>query len=205
VPHQANLRIVEAVAKRLRSKGARADLRVADDIVHSGNTSSASIPLALDHMRAQGRLQSGETVLLVGFGAGLSYAAQVVVWTYVAGALFFLLSLAVSLIRPERPTDLVRPRVPFGQEPLPASVAMQPPFDLPAVDVLSEEQVPGQVPVGCAGSGPAGAFAAVGELERLPRPAVGTVDEEGHGRALASLGTHTRQVTRSRTASSALR
>ena len=79
VPHQANLRIVEAVAKRLRAKGARADLRVADDIVHSGNTSSASIPLALDHMRAQGRLRSGETVLLVGFGAGLSYAAQVVV------------------------------------------------------------------------------------------------------------------------------
>jgi 3-oxoacyl-[acyl-carrier-protein] synthase-3 len=79
VPHQANLRIVEAVAKKLRSKGAREDLRVADDIVHSGNTSSASIPLALDHMRAEGRLRSGDTVVLVGFGAGLSYAAQVVV------------------------------------------------------------------------------------------------------------------------------
>jgi 3-oxoacyl-[acyl-carrier-protein] synthase III len=79
VPHQANLRIVEAVAKKLRSKGARADMRVADDIVHSGNTSSASIPLALDHMRADGRLRSGDTVLLVGFGAGLSYAGQVVV------------------------------------------------------------------------------------------------------------------------------
>ncbi len=78
VPHQANLRIVEAVAKRLRAKGARDDLRVADDIVHSGNTSSASIPLALDHMRAGGRVRSGDTVLLVGFGAGLSYAAQVV-------------------------------------------------------------------------------------------------------------------------------
>jgi 3-oxoacyl-[acyl-carrier-protein] synthase-3 len=79
VPHQANLRIVEAVAKRLRAKGARDDMRVADDIVHSGNTSSASIPLALDHMRADGRLRSGDTVLLVGFGAGLSYAGQVVV------------------------------------------------------------------------------------------------------------------------------
>ena len=78
VPHQANLRIVEALAKRLRAKGARDDLRVADDIVHSGNTSSASIPLALDHMRADGRVRSGDTVLLVGFGAGLSYAAQVV-------------------------------------------------------------------------------------------------------------------------------
>ncbi|WP_300008214.1 beta-ketoacyl-ACP synthase III [Pseudonocardia sp.] len=78
VPHQANLRIVEAVAKKLRKHGARDDMRVADDIVHSGNTSSASIPLALDHMRADGRLRSGDTVLLVGFGAGLSYAGQVV-------------------------------------------------------------------------------------------------------------------------------
>ena len=78
VPHQANLRIIEAVAKKLRQKGARPDMRVADDIVHSGNTSSASVPLALDHMRAEGRLRSGDTVLLVGFGAGLSYAAQVV-------------------------------------------------------------------------------------------------------------------------------
>jgi 3-oxoacyl-[acyl-carrier-protein] synthase-3 len=79
VPHQANLRIVEAVAKRLRAKGARAEMRVADDIVHSGNTSSASIPLALDHMRTEGRLRSGQIVVLVGFGAGLSYAAQVVI------------------------------------------------------------------------------------------------------------------------------
>jgi 3-oxoacyl-[acyl-carrier-protein] synthase-3 len=79
VPHQANLRIVEAVAKRLRQAGARDDMVVADDIVHSGNTSSASIPLALDHMRAAGRVRSGDTVLLVGFGAGLSYAGQVVV------------------------------------------------------------------------------------------------------------------------------
>jgi 3-oxoacyl-[acyl-carrier-protein] synthase-3 len=78
VPHQANLRIVDAVAKRLRSKGAREDMVVADDIKHSGNTSSASIPLAMDHMRADGRLRSGDTALLVGFGAGLSYAAQVV-------------------------------------------------------------------------------------------------------------------------------
>jgi len=80
VPHQANLRIIEAVAKRLRAKGARDDMRVADDIVYSGNTSSASIPMALDHMRADGRVRSGDIVLLVGFGAGLSYAGQVVVF-----------------------------------------------------------------------------------------------------------------------------
>jgi 3-oxoacyl-[acyl-carrier-protein] synthase-3 len=79
VPHQANLRIVEAIAKKLRKQGARDDMRVADDIVSSGNTSSASIPLALDHMRADGRARSGDTVLLVGFGAGLSYAGQVIV------------------------------------------------------------------------------------------------------------------------------
>jgi 3-oxoacyl-[acyl-carrier-protein] synthase III len=78
VPHQANLRIIDAVAKKLRTRGAREDMVVADDIKHSGNTSSASIPLALDHMRADGRVRSGDTALLVGFGAGLSYAAQVV-------------------------------------------------------------------------------------------------------------------------------
>jgi 3-oxoacyl-[acyl-carrier-protein] synthase-3 len=66
VPHQANLRIVEAIAKRLRAAGAREDMVVADDIVHSGNTSSASIPLALDHMRSEGRVSSGDLALLVG-------------------------------------------------------------------------------------------------------------------------------------------
>ncbi|ANY10278.1 beta-ketoacyl-ACP synthase III [Pseudonocardia sp. HH130630-07] len=79
IPHQANLRIIEAIAKKLRAKGAREDMVVADDIVHSGNTSSASIPLALDHMRTAGRVRSGDVLLLVGFGAGLSYAGQVVV------------------------------------------------------------------------------------------------------------------------------
>jgi 3-oxoacyl-[acyl-carrier-protein] synthase-3 len=49
---------------------------VADDIRYSGNTSSASIPLALDHMRKAGTAKSGDVVLAVGFGAGLSYAGQ---------------------------------------------------------------------------------------------------------------------------------
>ena len=79
IPHQANLRIVEAIAKKLRKEGAREDMVVADDIVTSGNTSSASIPMAMDHMRAAGRMHSGDVALLVGFGAGLSYAGQVVV------------------------------------------------------------------------------------------------------------------------------
>ena len=79
IPHQANLRIVNAIAKKLRSVGAREDMEVADDIMYSGNTSSASIPMALDHMRAAGRVREGDVLLLVGFGAGLCYAAQVVI------------------------------------------------------------------------------------------------------------------------------
>ncbi|GAB3486012.1 beta-ketoacyl-ACP synthase III [Amycolatopsis cihanbeyliensis] len=79
IPHQANLRIVEAIAKRLRAKGARDDMVVADDIKYSGNTSSASIPMALDHMREAGTARSGDVVLMVGFGAGLSYAGQAIV------------------------------------------------------------------------------------------------------------------------------
>ncbi|MFB9685548.1 beta-ketoacyl-ACP synthase III [Amycolatopsis plumensis] len=76
IPHQANLRIVEAIAKKLRANGARDDMVVADDIRYSGNTSSASIPLALDHMRKAGTAKPGDVVLAVGFGAGLSYAGQ---------------------------------------------------------------------------------------------------------------------------------
>jgi 3-oxoacyl-[acyl-carrier-protein] synthase-3 len=74
IPHQANLRIVEALARKLGIPRER----VADDIVHTGNTSSASVPLALSRMAEQGRLESGTPALLMGFGAGLSYAAQVI-------------------------------------------------------------------------------------------------------------------------------
>ncbi len=74
IPHQANLRIIEAIARRLGIPRER----VADDIVTAGNTSSASIPLALSRMAEQGRLQPGKPALLLGFGAGLSYAAQVI-------------------------------------------------------------------------------------------------------------------------------
>jgi 3-oxoacyl-[acyl-carrier-protein] synthase-3 len=74
VPHQANLRIVEAIARKLGAPQAR----VANDIVHAGNTSSASIPLALSRMIERGEIGSGEAVLLLGFGAGVSYAAQVI-------------------------------------------------------------------------------------------------------------------------------
>jgi 3-oxoacyl-[acyl-carrier-protein] synthase III len=75
VPHQANLRIVEAIARQLRVP----DMIVADDIVESGNTSSASIPLALARMTEKDQLGSGAPVLVLGFGAGLTYAAQVII------------------------------------------------------------------------------------------------------------------------------
>ena len=74
VPHQANLRIVEAIARKLGATNAR----VADDIVEAGNTSAASIPLALARMATRGEVRSGDPVLLLGFGAGLTYAGQVV-------------------------------------------------------------------------------------------------------------------------------
>lgn len=79
VPHQANLRILESLAKALRKKGARDDMVLARDIVTSGNTSAGSIPLALDHLRRDGAVHPGDVAVLVGFGAGLSFAAQAVV------------------------------------------------------------------------------------------------------------------------------
>ncbi|HEY7488799.1 MAG TPA: beta-ketoacyl-ACP synthase III [Streptosporangiaceae bacterium] len=74
VPHQANLRIVESIARRLKATNAV----VADDIVTAGNTSAASIPMALSRMVEGGGLPSGAPALLLGFGAGLTYAAQVI-------------------------------------------------------------------------------------------------------------------------------
>jgi len=74
VPHQANLRIIQAIARTLGAP----DALVATDIVDAGNTSSASIPLALARMAQRGDLPSGAPVLLLGFGAGLTYAGQVV-------------------------------------------------------------------------------------------------------------------------------
>jgi 3-oxoacyl-[acyl-carrier-protein] synthase-3 len=74
VPHQANLRIIDALARRLGAP----DVLVARDIVTSGNTSAATIPLALSRMVERGEIPSGAPVLLLGFGSGLAYAAQVV-------------------------------------------------------------------------------------------------------------------------------
>jgi 3-oxoacyl-[acyl-carrier-protein] synthase-3 len=75
VPHQANLRITESVVSSL---GLPPSVVVARDVVDSGNTSAASVPLALARLVERGEVGSGEPVLLVGFGAGLTAAGQVV-------------------------------------------------------------------------------------------------------------------------------
>ncbi|GAA4920171.1 3-oxoacyl-[acyl-carrier-protein] synthase-3 [Stackebrandtia albiflava] len=74
VAHQANLRIIEGIAKKLDAPNAI----IASDVVESGNTSAASVPLALSKLAESGRIASGDPVLLFGFGGGLTYAGQVI-------------------------------------------------------------------------------------------------------------------------------
>ena len=76
VPHQANERIIDEFVKHL---GLRPDVVVGRDIVHTGNTSAASIPLATSALLDAGDAHSGDLCLQIGFGAGLVYAGQVVV------------------------------------------------------------------------------------------------------------------------------
>ncbi len=76
IPHQANIRIIEAVSKSL-------DLPLSRFVINLdryGNTSAASIPLALDEARRTGRFTRGDTTLLVAFGAGLTYGSALVRW-----------------------------------------------------------------------------------------------------------------------------
>ncbi len=75
VPHQANNRITDALLRGLKFPPT---IAVARDIIMTGNTSAASIPLALDTLMREGGAKSGDLALMVGFGAGLAYAAQVV-------------------------------------------------------------------------------------------------------------------------------
>lgn len=75
VPHQANLRITEAVVKSLKLPSS---VVIARDVVDSGNTSAASVPLALTRLVEEGAVVSGDPVLLLGFGAGLTAAGTVV-------------------------------------------------------------------------------------------------------------------------------
>ncbi|MFI9275115.1 beta-ketoacyl-ACP synthase III [Kitasatospora sp. NPDC052896] len=75
IPHQANMRITDAMIKALKLPES---VPVARDIAETGNTSAASIPLAMERMLESGEAKSGDLALIIGFGAGLVYAAAVV-------------------------------------------------------------------------------------------------------------------------------
>lgn len=75
VPHQANMRITDAMARQLKLPD---HVAVARDIAQQGNSSAASIPLAIERMLESGEARSGDLALVIGFGAGLVYAAQVI-------------------------------------------------------------------------------------------------------------------------------
>ncbi|MEU4985521.1 ketoacyl-ACP synthase III [Streptomyces sp. NPDC021969] len=75
IPHQANVRIIDSMVKTLKLPE---HVTVARDIRTTGNTSAASIPLAMERLLATGDARSGDTALVIGFGAGLVYAATVV-------------------------------------------------------------------------------------------------------------------------------
>ena len=75
VPHQANMRIIDAMARSMKLPER---VRIARDIADQGNTSAASIPLALHRMIEEGDARPGDVALLIAFGAGLAYVAQVV-------------------------------------------------------------------------------------------------------------------------------
>ena len=76
IPHQGNMRITDLMVKQLKLP---ASVVVGRDIAETGNTSSASIPLATERLLREGQVKSGDLALQIGFGAGLVYAAQVIV------------------------------------------------------------------------------------------------------------------------------
>ena len=77
IPHQANARIMRAVAERLHIPEERAVI----DVAEVGNTSAASIPIALDRAYRAGRMHEGDLVLFTSFGAGLTWGATLMRWT----------------------------------------------------------------------------------------------------------------------------
>jgi 3-oxoacyl-[acyl-carrier-protein] synthase-3 len=76
IPHQANLRIIDAVAERLGVKQEQLFVNVD----RYGNTSAASVAIALDEAVRSGRIQRGDLVLMIVFGAGLTWASAVIEW-----------------------------------------------------------------------------------------------------------------------------
>jgi 3-oxoacyl-[acyl-carrier-protein] synthase-3 len=76
VPHQANARIIQAVAKRLDIPEEKFFINIEE----YANTSAASIPIALDELNRSGQIRRGDLLLLVGFGAGLTYGGSLIIW-----------------------------------------------------------------------------------------------------------------------------
>ncbi len=76
VPHQANLRIIESGAEKMGFPREK----IFTNLQKYGNTSAASVPLCLYEARAEGRLKDGDLVLLMGFGAGLSWGSCLMRW-----------------------------------------------------------------------------------------------------------------------------
>jgi 3-oxoacyl-[acyl-carrier-protein] synthase-3 len=76
VPHQANIRIMEAIAKRLRFPMEK----VMVTIDYYGNSSAATVPTAFDKAKRSGRIQEGDTILAVAFGAGLTWGSTIIQW-----------------------------------------------------------------------------------------------------------------------------
>lgn len=77
VPHQANIRIIESAVERL----GLSDDKVVINLDKFGNMSSASIPVALDNAVREGRIREGDTLVLVGFGGGLTWGASAMIWS----------------------------------------------------------------------------------------------------------------------------
>ncbi|MHB0913688.1 MAG: beta-ketoacyl-ACP synthase III [Armatimonadota bacterium] len=77
IPHQANIRIIDAAAQRLKLPPEK----VFVNVERYGNTSAASIPIALDEAYRSGKVKPGDILVTVGFGAGLTWAAAVIKWT----------------------------------------------------------------------------------------------------------------------------
>lgn len=74
--HQANMRIIEAVSKRLKVSMEKFPVNLEE----CGNISAGSVPILLDHINSQGRLQKGDRIVLAGFGAGLTWGVSVLTW-----------------------------------------------------------------------------------------------------------------------------
>jgi 3-oxoacyl-[acyl-carrier-protein] synthase-3 len=76
IPHQANERIIEALTKRLKIDPSK----VYKNIEYYGNTSAASVPLALDEANREGKIKKGDYVMMAAFGSGLIWGAALVKW-----------------------------------------------------------------------------------------------------------------------------